>query len=84
MDEADFDDFGQLLRYLRRKARLTQRQLGRAVGYSEAQISRLEQHHRAPNPTTVAALFVPALRLPGGSATGRRLVELAERARGHR
>jgi transcriptional regulator with XRE-family HTH domain len=37
-----FADFGTLLRVLRRGARLTQRDLGLAVGYSEAQISRLE------------------------------------------
>jgi tetratricopeptide (TPR) repeat protein/transcriptional regulator with XRE-family HTH domain len=78
---ADYDDFGDLLRYLRRKARLTQRALGLAVGYSEAQISRLEQRRRPPDPAAVAALFVPALRLPGQSATGRRLVELAKHAR---
>ena len=80
-DETDYDDFGGLLRYLRRKARLTQRELGTAVGYCEAQICRLEQSRRAPDPTTVAALFVPALRLPGQSPTGRKLVELARRAR---
>jgi len=34
-----FTDFGTLLRVLRHRARLTQRQLGIAVGYSEAQIS---------------------------------------------
>ena len=39
-------DFGTLLRVLRRRARLTQRDLGLAVGYSEAQISRLEQRKR--------------------------------------
>src|SRR5262245_33999834 len=77
----DHDDFGALLRYLRRKARLTQRELGMAVGYSEAQISRLEQRRRPPDPAAVAALFVPALRLAGQSDTGRRLVELAKRAR---
>lgn len=81
MTTTDFDDFGVLLRYLRRQARLTQRELGLAVGYSEAQISRLEHRRRSPDPVTVAALFVPALRLPARSATGRRLVELARHAR---
>jgi len=33
---ASFTDFGTLLRVLRRRAGLTQRQLGLAVGYSEA------------------------------------------------
>jgi helix-turn-helix protein len=44
---SSFTDFGTLLRVLRHRARLTQRQLGIAVGYSEAQISRLEQGRRA-------------------------------------
>lgn len=81
MAGAEFDDFGDLLRYLRRQARLTQRELGLAVGYSEAQISRLEQRRRPPDPMAVAALFVPALRLAKQSAAGRRLVELARSAR---
>jgi DNA-binding XRE family transcriptional regulator len=47
---SSFTDFGSLLRVLRLRARLTQRQLGMAVGYSEAQISRLEQGKRMPDP----------------------------------
>jgi hypothetical protein len=56
---SSFTDFGTLLRVLRRGARLTQRDLGIAVGYSEAQISRLEQGKRLPDPAVVGALFVP-------------------------
>ena len=65
LSAASFSDFGTLLRVLRRRARLTQRELGLAVGYSEAQISRLEQAKRRPDPTVIAALFLPALRLGG-------------------
>jgi tetratricopeptide (TPR) repeat protein len=83
-DGAPTATFGELLRYLRRRARLTQRDLGLAVGYSEAQISRLEQHRRAPDPTVVAALFLPALRLGGEPALARRLVALARHAARHR
>ena len=36
-----FQTFGDLLCYLRHRAGLTQRELSIAVGYSEAQISRL-------------------------------------------
>jgi len=57
----NFATFGELLRYLRRKAGLTQRELAIAVGYSESQISRLEQNERAPDESTLAARFVPAL-----------------------
>jgi predicted ATPase/DNA-binding XRE family transcriptional regulator len=55
--------FGDLLKYLRRRARLTQQQLGIAVGYSEGYISRLESNQRHPDLATLAALFIPALGL---------------------
>jgi tetratricopeptide (TPR) repeat protein/transcriptional regulator with XRE-family HTH domain len=79
-----FSTFGDALRYLRRRARLTQRELGLAVGYSEAQICRLEQNRRLPDLTTLAALFVPALELEGDQALATRFLELAEEARGER
>jgi transcriptional regulator with XRE-family HTH domain len=44
-----FDHFGAMLRYLRRRARLSQRELAIAVGYSESHISRLEHTFRPPN-----------------------------------
>ena len=47
---AAFTTFGALLRYLRRRARLTQIDLAIATGYSTGQISRLEQNQRLPNP----------------------------------
>jgi len=37
-----FLTFGELLRHLRRQARITQRELAIAVGYSDTQISRIE------------------------------------------
>jgi ATP/maltotriose-dependent transcriptional regulator MalT len=77
LSAASFSDFGTLLRVLRRRARLTQRELGLAVGYSEAQISRLEQAKRRPDPTVIAALFLPALRLGGEPELAARLHELA-------
>ena len=81
LSAASFSDFGTLLRVLRRRARLTQRELGLAVGYSEAQISRLEQAKRRPDPTVIAALFLPALRLGGEPDLAARLHELAVLAR---
>lgn len=78
---ASFADFGTLLRVLRRGARLTQRDLGIAVGYSEAQISRLEQGKRLPDPAVVAALFVPSLGLSGEPELASRLHALALAAR---
>ena len=44
--------FGDLLKFLRRRAGLTQRELSIAVGYSHAQISRLELGQRPRLPPT--------------------------------
>lgn len=69
--------FGDYLRLLRRRVRLTQTQLGIAVGYSDAQICRLEMGKRLPDLTTVVALFFPALDLDARSPEAQRLLELA-------
>ena len=58
-----FTTFGDLLKFLRRRAGLTQRELSIAVGYSDAQISRLEQNERLPDVTTISARFLPVLML---------------------
>ena len=73
--------FGELLRYLRRRAGLTQTQLSIAVGYSDAQISRLEQNLRFPNLATVQARFLPVLRLKNEPAARERLLHLAQQQR---
>jgi len=75
------ENFGHLLKYLRRRAKLTQRELGIAVGYSEAQISRLEHDHRPPDLTAIAALFIPALGLEDQPEAIARMLDLAARAR---
>ncbi|HEY4443778.1 MAG TPA: helix-turn-helix domain-containing protein [Steroidobacteraceae bacterium] len=72
--------FGDLLRYLRRRACITQTDLSIAVGYSDAQISRLEQNLRLPNIPTIQARFVPALRLQNEPAATDRLLQLATAA----
>ena len=79
-----FATFGDLLKYLRRRAYLTQRELAIAVGYSEAHISRLEQNQRLPDLAVLAALFIPALGLEDEPETVARLMELAAAARGER
>ncbi len=76
-----FTNFGDLLRYLRRRARLQQRNLAIAVGYSESQICRLEQNQRLPDLTMLAALFVPALNLEDEPELAGKLLELAAAAR---
>ena len=77
----NFHTFGDLLKYLRRRAQLTQRQLSIAVGYSESQISRLEANLRVPDQASLMALFVPALLIQEEPQTIQRLLELAQFAR---
>ena len=72
-----FTTFGDLLRYLRRRVGLTQRQFSIAVGYSDSQISRLEQNERAPDLTTIAARFGPVLALEDEPEVFARLLDLA-------
>src|ERR671936_2610390 len=72
-----FTTFGELLKFLLRRAGLSQRELSIAVGYSESQISRLEQNRRAPDVAAVAARFVTALDLETEHAWVARLLELA-------
>src|SRR5256885_2544053 len=74
-----------MLRFLRRRARLTQRELGLAVGYTESHISRLEHGQRPADVATLAALFVPALGLDREPRLASQLLELAgPRGRGPR
>ena len=76
-----FSTFGDLLKYLRKREELTQRELAILVGYSDTQISRLEQSQRVPDAATLQALFVPALHLEHESQWVERLLELARQAR---
>src|SRR3989304_5413150 len=76
-----FPTFGDLLKFLRRRAGLTQRELSIAVGYSDAQISRLEQNQRLPDLATITARFVPALDAEDEPAVVKRLMELAAAVR---
>src|ERR1051325_11303825 len=78
-----FATFGELLRFLRRKADLTQRELAIAVGYSESQISRLEQNERAPEEAMLAARFVPALYIDDEPLWIARLLELGSSTHAH-
>lgn len=77
-------DFGSQLKYLRKRAHLTQRDLAQAVGYTEAHICRLEKNERLPDLTTVAALFIPALDLRDNPEAMERLLQLAAEAHGGR
>lgn len=76
-----FLTFGDLLKYLRKREELTQRELAVQVGYSDTQISRLEQNQRVPDESTLKALFVPALHIEREAQWVERLLELAKQAR---
>jgi class 3 adenylate cyclase len=76
-----FTTFGDLLRFLRRRAGITQMELAIATGYSDAQISRLEQNLRSPDTPTIGARFVSALGLEDEPKVVARLLELAATTR---
>jgi WD40 repeat protein/transcriptional regulator with XRE-family HTH domain len=76
-----FTTFGDMLKYLRRRAGMTQRELSIAVGYSDAQISRLEQNERLPDLATLTARFLPALHAEDQPEVAARLLELAAAVR---
>src|SRR5688572_3126791 len=73
--------FGDLLKYLRRREHLTQLELSIIVGYSEAQVNRLEKNQRRPDLTALKALFIPALHLNSEPELTARFLELAQSAR---
>ena len=73
-----FTTFGEMLKHLRKRARLTQRDLGITVGYSETYITRLEGGTRHPDPGAVKALLIDALGLSDEPELARRLIQLAE------
>ncbi len=76
-----FTTFGELLKHLRRRSRLTQQELGLAVGYSESYITRLEGDARTPVPGMVKSRFIDALNLKHEPELAKRLIELAEATR---
>lgn len=82
MERDTFPTFGEMLTYLRKRQRLTQDQLGRAVGYSREQIVRLEKNQRVPDLAVIAAVFIPALLLRDEPQLIERLLHLAAEARG--
>jgi WD40 repeat protein/transcriptional regulator with XRE-family HTH domain len=78
-----FSSFGDLLKFLRRRCGLTQRELSIAVGYSHAQISRLELNQRQPDLATITARFIPVLDLDEEPEIAERLLELSLEMPGH-
>src|SRR5512139_807246 len=74
---ASFLSFGELLRYLRKRAELSQRELALDVGYHYSYMSRIENNEYIPDPAVLMSRFVPALGLEKEPAWTQRLLELA-------
>ena len=72
-----FNNFGELLRYLRERASLSQRELALQVGYHYSYMSRIEKNERMPDSATLMARFVPALGLDDEPQWTERLLKLA-------
>ncbi|HNA88935.1 MAG TPA: helix-turn-helix domain-containing protein [Anaerolineales bacterium] len=58
-----FSTFGEMLRYLRERAHLSQRDLAAQAGYHYSYISYLEKNARVPDVATIKARFIPVLGL---------------------
>src|SRR5579859_2744183 len=84
LSPASFTIFGDLLKHLRLRAGLTQRELAITLGYNFAHLSRLEHNQRTPDAATIKALFIPALGLASEPAWAERLLQLAQIARSER
>jgi predicted ATPase/DNA-binding XRE family transcriptional regulator len=72
-----FATLGDLLRYLRERARLSQRELAAQVNYHYSTISRIEKNTHSPDVPTLMGRFVPALELDDKPEWIARLRELA-------
>jgi len=73
----NFTSFGELLRYLRERAELSQKELALQVGYHYSYMSRIEKNQRMPDTNTLMTRFVPALFLDQEPQWTARLLELA-------
>jgi predicted ATPase len=74
---SSFTSFGELLRFLRERVELSQKELALQVGYHYSYMSRIEKNQRTPDPATLMARFVPALALDSEPEWTARLLELA-------
>ena len=58
-----FKTFGELVRYLRVRAHLSQREFAALVDYHYSYISRIEKNQHIPSQVILMARFIPALNL---------------------
>lgn len=76
-----FRTFGELLRYARKRAHLTQHELGSQIGYHHSYISYLEKNLRLPDKAVLLGRIVPALGLENESDIVERLLVLSSQQR---
>lgn len=76
-----FKTFGDLLRYLRKRARLSQQELAALVDYHYTYISYMENNARLPDASTLKARFIPALQIEDEPEWVQRLIDLASKNR---
>ena len=74
-----FATFGELLRYLRERVELSQKELALQVGYHYSYMCRIEKNQRTPDTSALMTRFVPALALDDEPQWTARLLELAGR-----
>ncbi|HEU0294674.1 MAG TPA: tetratricopeptide repeat protein [Anaerolineales bacterium] len=77
-----FGTFGELLRYLRERVELSQKELALQVGYHYSYMCRIEKNQRTPDLQTLMTRFIPALSLDDEPQWTARLLELAGRSKG--
>ncbi len=80
LNPENFNTMGKLLRYLRERAHLTQRELAAKVDFHYSYISRVEKDQHSPDLATITARFIPALDLENESAWSKHLIRLANLA----
>ena len=78
LSPASFTTLGELIRYLRERARLSQRELAAQVNYHYSTISRIEKNNHIPDIPTLMGRFVPALDVEDKPEWIARLRELAD------
>jgi len=79
---ASFTTFGELLRYLRTRAELTQRELALKVGYHYSHLNRFEKNQRTPDRATILSRFAPALEIQNENEWVERMLALGEAGSG--
>ena len=77
VDPESFQNLGELVKFLRQRAHLTQRDLAARVDYHYSYISRVEKNQQVPATATLMGRFIPALDIQGEPEWMERLVELA-------